>query len=266
MRTGVEALLACGLILVGGQIASAGWILIDDFEGYTAGDPLDGSGGWVASTVAGAGTIEDDPLATGNNVAQVTRIPYSDKGARIDLGANAIAEGATGTVFFQAMRVSTSSFSMGFADNAFPVTQDGTEGNMNVRVYGNGCRDAGTNRIFDNGSMGTNVWVNYWLVVDNQNDTFKVYQEGNDAPTQTLLQVGALTDFNFATDTANALQYFGWAVNQWGSDPDRLYMDNIYIYDGSGDNLSNPVPEPATMGLLGLGTLGIAALRRRRRK
>lgn len=235
-RPGWTLILWLGLVFS----VSGGWLKIDDFETYSVGQNLNGLGNWTASTVAGAATIIADPAAPGKKCAQVTRIPYSDKGAHNALGANSIGETATGTVFFRLRAPSPGnpSFSVGLTTNAFPVAQDGNEAFLVIRHRGNSCYDGATHRVYSNGSLGTNVWVKYWLVVYNATDKWEIYQEGNNVPTQTKLVSGSYSLFNFYKTTALALTHFGVAVNQWGN-PDTIYFDDIYI-DKSGVNLKDP--------------------------
>lgn len=230
-------------LLVGTTAADAGWVRIDTFDTYTVGQNLNGLGSWTASTANGAGTIVADPLMPGNKCAQVTRIPYSDRGGHCNLGGCAIGAEGTGTVFFRAARVSTSSFSIGMADFAFDVNKEYGENQIKTRHRGDAAIVAGNTTLnYSNGSMGTGVWLKYWLVVYNATDKWEIYQEGNDVPVQTKLAAGATSLFTFATSTTNSLTHFGCMLNQWGGNPDTLYFDDVYV-DNGGVNLKDPTLE-----------------------
>ncbi len=258
------ALLVAGAVTTSGSLASAAWVKIDDFEDYTADTNLDGQGQWTASTASNAGTVIEDPADSENLVGHFSLIPYSDKGAYADLGANAVADGAVGTIHFRMYR-NGASMSIGANNAPFPVAQDGTEGNLAIRYRGQSLYDGTTHRTNLNVTSGSGVWVSYWLVIDNDQDKWTLYQLGNDALTQTLVQAGSISSFDFHHSVgSDSIGYFAVATNQWGN-PDQVLFDDIYV-DTSGVNLTeaSAVPEPATLAVLALGSAGLLAIRRRR--
>jgi hypothetical protein len=51
-------------------------------------------------------------------------------------------------------------------------------------------------------------------------------------------------------------------VAKGAQDPNTAYLDNVWV-DAAGQNLTNPIPEPASFALLGLGSLLLFGRRRR---
>jgi len=262
MRVLGVAVLVMGLAA---SSASAGFVKIDDFENYAADSAINGQGSWTGSGSANAATVRVDPDGSVNKVLEVQRQGYADRGAYNTLGANGIADGATGTVFFRMRRAGTASFSMGLTDTAINCDKDSQQGLLETRFSGSKVYSSG---LTTSGTLGSDTWVRYWLYVDNNNDTFSLYQEGNDMAVQTLLHgfdpwmndKGAVFAFQNGT-AANSLDYFAASVGQWGN-PDTMYLDDIYV-DLAGLNLGDPlfvarpVAEPAGLGLLGLALLGV---------
>jgi len=76
------------------------------------------------------------------------------------------------------------------------------------------------------------------------------------------------------TDPSGGLYYEDFLVDTTGLDPDLSVHFDLYVVDGNGkiidkapfshDAQSSPVPEPASMLLLGVGLIGLAGIGRRK--
>jgi hypothetical protein len=144
--------------------------------------------------------------------------------------------------------------------------------NLNLKVVVNNTsepKDGSGMLAVGDGKEDT--WYNFWLVVHNREngggatdankpplDTYDVYVQGGAFTEQAQLWA----DGNFRTGNFKGqLPYFNFIVDVAG---DTGYLDDLYI-DTTGQNLANPVPEPASL-LLASGGAAILALRRRRRR
>jgi len=130
----------------------------------------------------------------------------------------------------------------------------------------------------DAGNLNFNTIVadatyNVWLAIDNSTDTYKIYMQSNNDPalssiTQLLKSTDGLGTFTFRNSgsalQANDLISFNMGVGGGGF-VGPVFIDDIYVDTGSA-NLANPVPEPATLTTLALGTLAIGALALLRRR
>jgi hypothetical protein len=81
---------------------------------------------------------------------------------------------------------------------------------------------------------------------------WKIYGTNNDATADEIQTVlSNLTTFRFMAEYANY-----WLGDQWN----KTYYDNISLASGSS---SSPVPEPASIFLMGIGLAGLAAFRKK---
>jgi hypothetical protein len=264
--------VALVLALIGCCCAGQGraeFILIDDFESYTLG-PIngqsDGSGTWVAGA-------DDHVVLEANSTNQALDALGND-------GANAynddpnvvIPDGSVGTVFFRVLKGGDDVIGhvvWGLSDVATPGAWGDYEAAVGDRSAGNGfaggsldARDGGTYTTLT--EIGSNEWINLWMVTDNAADTIQVYAQSDVTfPTQTLLEDdGGNTTFAFRNGTTDPLVSF---LVRTSTDHDTPYLlDDIYV-DASGVNLVNPIPEPSTLALLALALVAMAATRNRRR-
>ena len=98
--------------------------------------------------------------------------------------------------------------------------------------------DDATKIEFGWGSLNPNTWYTGKLVYDASSRTFEYFLNGSSKGTQSLAN-----DQHFACDI-------------FGVSNDYLVSGNINIDGRVDDMYLNAVPEPATIGLIGLGTLG----------
>jgi hypothetical protein len=228
------------MLLVGLCVpASGAWVKLEDFESYSAGDALDDQANWSANDTA-HNTVVTDPDDAGNLVGRVNRQSYHDDWAEMTLGANSIADGTTGTLYLRVRR-HNGSFGLGL--------HEGSAGAAGV-----------TDARYGFGDLTIETWAEYWIVFDNAADTLDIYKLGDGEVTQTQI----VNDQAFSNAVSGALDTFVSYQLQWGTGSTterRNWFDDIHV-DTSGENLTIPVPEPATLALLAIG--GLVALRRRR--
>jgi hypothetical protein len=242
--------------------AHAAFVLIDDFESYTPDTSVIGQNGWVGeSDVVGDAIIDPDDVTN-----QALR--HSDPGGGADSLYNAssainIADGTTGTLFLRAQFVNTPPNTIfGLSDDSTPT---GGFGDFESAArFGDGSddfdvRDGGA--YDDAASIDQGTWYNIWFVIDNDTDTTEFYlQSDADSNFATQTLVSSTTDpVDFRNGTNDALTSF--LIIADGS-TDVALFDDIYI-DTTGENLVNPIPEPATAGVVAAGLLGLLTRRRR---
>jgi len=270
----IGALLVCGIA----NTASAAFTLFDNFDAYPAG-PLNGQGpAGNTWTAAAAGATVGSHAGSGNAAVLLNAIPNyrSLNGPGLAIPNTSTAA----TVYFQFNTPSNATSGTTFNNFNFVVTDNAappdTAGSSQVQF--NWDSNSGAPRIrnganFRNISIdGTSAFVpnastdySVWFVINNSADTYQTYmQSAADARVSTPTLLTLLTD-NTTTATfrnapnANALQTINFGN---GSTAVTMLFDNIYV-DTSGSNLTNPIPEPASLSFVGLG--GLVLLRRRRR-
>ncbi|CAN5376084.1 hypothetical protein BH23VER1_BH23VER1_33500 [soil metagenome] len=246
-----STLIAAALLAVSSSTATAAFSLVSDFEGLTAGSPLNGQGGWTVASNANS-SVETDPDDPGNLVGLLSATGGTS--AIYHALGGGIANGTTGTLFFRARTTSAVNTNVGGSDVATPTS--GSFGDFEAQLrFGetDNALDIRNGAAFQNdiGSYTDNIWFNYWLVIDNTTDMTTFYQSSGLDGAGDPLVTGA-----FRNGTTSAIDTFLVQANG------AIYVDDVYI-DTAGANLANPIPEPSllALSLVGLGLLG---LRRRR--
>jgi hypothetical protein len=271
------------------QAFGAGFNLFDNFDSYITG-PLSGQGGWTTSTTTGAhtdvvaATLPDKEVQVFGN-----SIPNSKP-----LGALSIPNASSvATVYFNfkmAAAPSGNNFNFIVTDVTTPADTAGTsEVQFNYDAGQTAPAGGVTNfRIRDGGnfrytSLDTttaneiptvaNALYNVWFVINNSADNYQVYIQSNDIPalSGTPHQVFGL-DGTTGVSTGGTFGFRnGAAANDLitvnmgnGAAGNAVNFDDIYVDNTSATpNLTNPVPEPAAIGMLALAGFGLLARRRK---
>jgi hypothetical protein len=263
--------------------ARAAFTTFDNFDTYTPGS-LSGQGGWVTSTTAGAVTNVVD--VGGDREIQVygNSIPNYKP-----LGALTIPNASTAATVYYNFKMAAANTGNNFNFIVTDVTTPAdTAGSSEVQLnYDAGQAPAGGSTTFRARSAGNFLFVstggtvatqvvpkantlyNVWFVVNNSTDKYNVYLQSDGdpllaTPTKLLATDGTGGDFTFRNSGGGAQPNDLITVN-FGNGAtgiaNAVNFDDVHV-DLSGQNLTNPVPEPAAIGTLALGALGLLARRR----
>ncbi|MCX8157999.1 MAG: cadherin-like domain-containing protein [Verrucomicrobiae bacterium] len=241
-------------------IRPSGFVLFEDFQALTPG-PLNGQNNWLASNEV---QVVADPVEPRNRVLCISNSTTAD--AWRALGPLTISNNVTATVFWRFRRADTDvNMSHGLSDSLPPASRNFADFEAQLQSNGSGltplnARDAGAFkglRVFT-----PNVWFSVWLVVDNANDLYRVYLQGDDLTVPTLMTSTADPSefaFTFRNTTGDGINLntgpvvsnltvflirASGSVNHVGP----FYLDDIYV-DLLGANLANPLPPPKPAGV-----------------
>lgn len=243
--------------------------LLENFDSYAAGSLLADTDNW--SVNAGNFSVQS---VGGNNAGRIAlTAPGTSAYANFALpGTAQIADGATGTYFFQLQYgTTTSGYNAGIGVASGAVTAPGEQG---AYVLPSSSSDTRTLQVRNGGSQSTvksgmaaETWHNIWLVVTNTtgtaNATYDVYTNIGDINAS----VADLVADNFVVrDNPGAGSIDTFFLSYFNNHTSNVYVDNIYF--ASGVDLSYaPIPEPSTYALMvGAAACGLAVIVRRKRK
>jgi hypothetical protein len=237
----------------------AAFVKVADFDsGYVLGGSLHGQNGWVVSSGNAAPSIVSDPFnplnqvgSFGNTVATSLNISLALPGV--------IPNDGTGTLFFRLNAPTSVNFNIGatnLASGSLAENFDNFRSQMRVSGAQPTEIDIRNGGAFSTGSGSNttsytpNEWFNVWLVINNATDITNFYVSTGDATTPF-----AAGSFRITTADPIATFYARTSGTQF------TLVDDIY-FDAAGANLVNPIPEPATAGLVLLGLAAFASRRR----
>lgn len=257
--------------------AHAAWTLLDNFNSYPTG-LLGASSGPNATgnkwygVHDGTGAVSIVDSGGGNKV--ITNYGSTGTGGWRGIEANltsafggdySVPDNSVATYFYQFNPTSTVKNAtadvndwdqmMGLTANVGSLDQNNSWQDYAVMPYFAGT-SAATPAMYNNsgtyGVLPLNTWQNIWIVVDTTANTYDLYMSTGTAA-GTLVNNDAA--FNM-THGAGALQAIGFMSHS----DNETQFDNLYYSPGV--NTAHPIPEPASLSLLGLGALAMG----RRRK
>jgi len=275
------AALSVGLIC-STQMASAAFVLVDNFDSYTAGTPIDGQGPWLSPN-APNNTVEVDPENASNRVLSTATIDLDDTNNDAEVfAAVSLPEGNTGTFFGRYYATSTDTnvaFGLSFEDpNTLPAP-GGPIGFVSLNtvnfvfdgVLATFDDDSNSvNTLANGGNEADNVgaWYNFWMVIDNGADTVQTYIQSDDDPdfaSQVLLSSSGTGGFRVPTTDDLVSLVFRADVTSGANGANQTVLFDDIWFDAAGANLVNPIPEPGTLALgLIFGLAGVVARRHQR--
>lgn len=256
------------LAVVGAVSAHAQANYSSNFDSYTVGG-LAGQDGWV--TGSGTTNLGQVTNNVSNSPSNSVLFATATTGSNFTSSAHLFAAGApsaatqiltaSANIFVQNIAGADRYFGIGFGTGALA-----TNGFMGIALGGNGLRGGGGSYASFNslttGQMQNRTtadyfgrWINVSITADRSsvtnNVTFKFSGLGTagGAATESFIR-----SVNFGTTNLTHVQMF----SDWGSTSSvqgSAFIDDVRFG-------ANPVPEPASMAVLGLG---VAALVRRRR-
>jgi hypothetical protein len=237
---------------------ASGWACVENFNNLSLG-PIVYQGDWLGIYGRDTVAMEPDWPVGANTNNPVGRCISGNQALTVPL---LIPQGTTATLFFRYLDTTYGRERMlfGLSDQANPLNPSLADYEVQVGKWMNGTANnmylvnhEGSVPNYNLHGIDWDTWYKIWIVVDNAADTFKVYMQGKELTTPTLLDmnVGGATSFAFRNGTAaNDLVRFmikseAHTGTQWY---DGEWLDDIYL--AIGENLSDPtIPPPPSLSI-----------------
>lgn len=216
------------------EAGDAPWVLQANFDDLNSGTLRD-QDGWSGNSDSAAQVVED-PEDENNQVFRFG--PSTNDNIQKDL-STPIQTGEVGTLFFrfhvpagssrinQQIRMPNS--------NPIRIKWDTDPSEPVLWLFGEDMSNTDLQQVEQ--TIDRDTWYNFWMVIDNTNGLYRLYIEGGQYESQTLVTSENLVEGSdshpFETGLIDALDFIGW------NNGPMLY-DDFYLAHG-GENLSNPV-------------------------
>lgn len=247
------------LVLAAG-IARGEFVLVEDFEGLDL-DKIGGQNGWYASSPTSQ--VVTLPAEGPNQALKLVSTPaVLHKSATIE-------QGDVRMLFLRFRFEGQHNYSFGMSHLSSPVefSDFGPELRKRAALDRFSIHDGHT--YTDLTTLQPATWYNLWALVDNDSGNTQVWlhsRPGEGATPTDQLDASGQTVFDFRTNVNTDLVKFYIKAAEGGSGNDPLWIDDIYLENSTGENLTNPVPEPhALVGLASFALALVCYLRRHRR-
>jgi hypothetical protein len=244
--------LCAGVMAVSAQAA---FQAVENFDSLATGD-ISGQNGWVATQDSGEVVL--DPAGGSNQSLKVN----TESG--ILYKAASIAEGTTRMMFLRLRFVEHGRYSFGLSHLQNPdeyshfkpelgmAAETASDPGNEFRVA-NGLLPTGIYDILT--TLVPDIWYNIWVLVNNTSDTYQVWLNsdagGGAQATDQLANNAAETLFGFRTASAASTDLINFYIKTGGGNSPvagRFYIDDIYLENTDGTNLSNPLSDMDSNG------------------
>lgn len=225
------------------------FILLDNFDARLNGN-IHNQGDWIANepgAAAGSIVVADPPTYFSDKALQNDpRETLSRGNAYLPFGANEISDGSSGTLFLQVSLQdhAQSNFSVGLSSSSTPnifsnAGVDDFSVEVNLGSEGLRVRNGANYEIVSNITLQSDKLYSVWLAVDNVNDTFQLWVDGNtNSATEPVKAVTASGDtFAFRQPLSEPLRAF--TIQNIGLNSGVSFIDNLSIQP-NGVDLTNP--------------------------
>lgn len=235
-----------------GMTALSQAALVDDFQSYETGN--------LGVTASPPWTSVNNPTSSNVLIAEEGGNRYfayfAPTTSVVRGGSRAISpieDASTAATLFLRFYTETDTFNHAFGLSSNPSPTGFGDLNVMMRVNA-GLFDVRSGGVFLPGvAIQPQTWYNVWAVINQSADTFDVYLTSGSAGAGETDKVASGAAFRVGT--VNPLVSFAALVQGYtgAQAANKVRLDDIYLFEGI--VLTNPVPEPAVVSLLGLGSL-----------